>query len=92
MPIDEAYAPLFATIQRTGLLLVAGLVLSFLAGLFLARNMVVPIQALSAASSQMIPEDFMAGEYRSKLASLPACRPQTPARLGPVMFLSGSSE
>jgi signal transduction histidine kinase/CheY-like chemotaxis protein len=53
MPIDEAYAPLLASIQRTGLLFVAGLVLAFLAGLFLARNMVVPIQALRAGAARI---------------------------------------
>ena len=53
MPIGEAYAPLFATIQRTGLLLVAGIVLAFFAGLFLARSMMVPIQALRAGAARI---------------------------------------
>ena len=53
MPIGEAYAPLFASIQRTGLLLVAGLVLAFFAGLFLARSMMVPIQALRAGAARI---------------------------------------
>src|SRR6202165_2755858 len=53
MPIGEAYAPLFATIQRTGLLLVVGIVLAFFAGLFLARSMMVPIQALGAGAARI---------------------------------------
>src|SRR6202040_2299235 len=53
MPIGEAYAPLFATIQRTGLLLVAGIVLAFFAGLFLARSMMVPIHALRAGAARI---------------------------------------
>ena len=46
LPIEEAYAPLYATLYRTVLLLVAGLMLASMAGLFLARKMVVPIQTL----------------------------------------------
>jgi signal transduction histidine kinase len=46
LPIEEAYAPLYATLYRSVLLLVAGLILASIAGLFLARKMVVPIQAL----------------------------------------------
>lgn len=46
LPIDEAYAPLYASIQRYGILILAGLVLAGIAGLFLARRMVIPIQAL----------------------------------------------
>ena len=47
MPVEEAYAPLYDTLIRSGLLLLAGLALAFLAGLFLARKMVVPIRTLS---------------------------------------------
>jgi signal transduction histidine kinase/CheY-like chemotaxis protein len=52
LPADEAYAPLYDAIRRSGALLLAGLALAFLSGLFLARRMVVPIQAMrmSAAS------------------------------------------
>src|SRR5215475_13118162 len=45
LPADEAYAPLWASIQRTSGLLLAGLALAFLSGVFLARRMVGPIQA-----------------------------------------------
>ncbi len=53
LPTDEAYAPLYATIARTGWLLLAALGLAFLAGMFLARKMVVPIQALRAGAARI---------------------------------------
>ncbi len=48
LPSGEAYAPLFESIRRSGLLLLLGLALAVLSGMFLARRMVVPIQALRA--------------------------------------------
>src|SRR5262249_44308322 len=53
LPVDEVYEPLYATIGRTGLLLLAALGLAFLAGMFLARTMVVPIQALRAGAARI---------------------------------------
>jgi signal transduction histidine kinase len=53
LPVDEAYRPLYATIGRMGLLLLAALGLAFLAGMFLARTMVVPIQALQAGAARI---------------------------------------
>ena len=41
-PIEEAYAPLYASIQRTGFVLLGALALAFIAGMFLAGRMVVP--------------------------------------------------
>ena len=52
-PIEEAYAPLYASIQRTGFVLFGALALSFLGGLFLARRMVVPIQTLRAGAAHI---------------------------------------
>jgi signal transduction histidine kinase/DNA-binding response OmpR family regulator len=52
-PIEEAYAPLYTAIQRTGLVLLGALALAFGAGLFLARRMVVPIQALRAGAARI---------------------------------------
>jgi signal transduction histidine kinase len=46
LPLDEAYAPLYGSIRRSGELLVAALVLAALAGLYLARRMIIPIRAL----------------------------------------------
>jgi signal transduction histidine kinase len=52
-PIEEAYAPLYASIQRTGYVLFGALALAFIAGLFLAGRMVVPIQALRAGAARI---------------------------------------
>jgi HAMP domain-containing protein len=53
LPIDEAYAPLYDSIKRSSLLLIGGLTLAFLAGLFLARKMIVPIQQLRLGAAQI---------------------------------------
>jgi signal transduction histidine kinase len=52
-PIEEAYAPLYASIQRAGYVLFGALALAFIAGLFLARRMVVPIQALRVGAARI---------------------------------------
>jgi signal transduction histidine kinase len=46
LPIAEAYAPIYSSILRSGVLLAAALGLAVLAGLVLARRMVGPIEAL----------------------------------------------
>src|SRR5215467_7086249 len=48
LPVDEAYAPLYQALARSGALLLVGLALAFLAALVLARRMVIPIQAIRA--------------------------------------------
>jgi signal transduction histidine kinase len=53
LPADEAYAPLWASVQRTSGLLLAGLTLAFLSGVFLARRMVGPIQALRIGAARI---------------------------------------
>jgi signal transduction histidine kinase/CheY-like chemotaxis protein len=53
LPVDEAYAPLYQALARSGALLLCGLALAFLAGLFLARRMVVPIQAIRAGAARI---------------------------------------
>ena len=52
-PAAEAYAPLYASIERTGYVLLGALALAFVAGLFLARRMVVPIQALRVGAARL---------------------------------------
>jgi two-component system, NtrC family, sensor kinase len=52
-PIEEAYGPLYASIQRTGLVLFGALLLAFIAGMALAGRMVVPIQALRAGAARI---------------------------------------
>jgi signal transduction histidine kinase/HAMP domain-containing protein len=53
IPIEEAYAPLYASIRRTGLVLFGALALAFMASMFLAGRMVVPIQALRAGAARI---------------------------------------
>jgi len=52
-PIQEAYAPLYAAMQRTGVVLLGALALAFAAAMFLARRMVVPIQALRSGAARL---------------------------------------
>jgi signal transduction histidine kinase len=53
LPVAEAYAPLYTTIERSGILLTAALGFAFVAGLVLARRMVGPIQALRAGAARI---------------------------------------
>jgi signal transduction histidine kinase len=53
LPVTEAFAPLYDSIWRAGLLLVGALALAFLASLFLARKMAVPIQALRRGAARI---------------------------------------
>src|SRR6516162_6629749 len=50
-PIEEAYAPLYQSLERMGYVLLGALVLAFIAGMFLAGRMVVPIQALRSGAA-----------------------------------------
>jgi signal transduction histidine kinase/HAMP domain-containing protein len=52
-PVKEVYAKLNATVLRTGLLLLAGLVISALGALALARGMVRPIHILDAGARRI---------------------------------------
>jgi signal transduction histidine kinase len=52
-PIEEAYAPLYQSIQRMGYVLLGALALAFVAGVFLAGRMVVPIQALRVGAARL---------------------------------------
>jgi signal transduction histidine kinase len=53
LPVGEAYQPLMASIQRSALVLLAALCLAAVAGIFLARRMVVPIQALRTGAARI---------------------------------------
>ena len=53
LPIDEAYAPLYDSAMRSGVLVLAALALAFLAGLALARRMVIPIRALQDGAARV---------------------------------------
>src|SRR5499426_1241428 len=53
LPAGEAYAPLYAALQRLAFVLLAALAFAVLAGMFLARRMVGPIQALRTGAAQL---------------------------------------
>jgi HAMP domain-containing protein len=52
-PRTEAFAPLYATLQRTSLLLVLALLISIAASFFLARALVRPLRALQEGAAQI---------------------------------------
>ena len=52
-PVAEAYAPLYASLERAGLVLLGALALAFVTGMFLAGRMVRPIQALRAGAARI---------------------------------------
>ena len=74
LPRAEAYAPLYATIERSGILLLAALGFAFVAGLVLARKMVGPIQALRAGFGAMSSEAMLReiGQYAVAVVGLSA--------------------
>jgi signal transduction histidine kinase len=53
LAVAEAYAPIYASILRAGALLAVALGLAGLAGLMLARRMVVPIAALQRSAARI---------------------------------------
>lgn len=52
-PMAQAFAPLYDSLLRTGLLLLAGLAVAILVGLFVARRMVAPIETIRAGAVQL---------------------------------------
>jgi len=58
LPVEEAYASLYAALQRLAIVLLAASIFAVLAGIFLARRMVGPIQALRAGAARMGGGDF----------------------------------
>jgi signal transduction histidine kinase/CheY-like chemotaxis protein len=53
LPLDEAYAPLYDSALRAGVLILIALALAIFAGLILARRMVVPIRALRDGATRV---------------------------------------
>lgn len=53
LPAEEANAPLYAALQRLALILGVALILAMLAGMLLARRMVVPIRSLQAGAARI---------------------------------------
>jgi signal transduction histidine kinase len=58
MPVEEAYASLYAALQRLAIVLAGASIFAVLAGIFLARRMVGPIQALRAGAERIGSGDF----------------------------------
>jgi signal transduction histidine kinase len=58
LPVEEAYASLYAALQRLAVVLAAASIFAVLAGIFLARRMVGPIQALRAGAERFGGGDF----------------------------------
>jgi signal transduction histidine kinase len=58
LPVQEAYASLYAALQRLAIVLLAASIFAVLAGIFLARRMVGPIQALRAGAARIGGGDF----------------------------------
>ncbi|MCK1651336.1 HAMP domain-containing protein [Bradyrhizobium sp. 149] len=58
LPVEEAYAALYAALQRLAFVLLAASAFAVLAGIFLARRMVGPIQALRSGAERIGGGDF----------------------------------
>jgi signal transduction histidine kinase len=58
LPVEEAYASLYLALQRLAIVLLGAMVFAVFAGVFLARRMVVPIQALRAGAERIGAGDF----------------------------------
>ena len=58
LPVEEAYASLYQALQRLAIVLAAASIFAVLAGIFLARRMVGPIQALRAGAERIGGGDF----------------------------------
>jgi signal transduction histidine kinase len=62
-PLAEAFAPLYASLVRNGILLLGGLVLAIAASLYFARRMVTPIAAIQAGARRLA-----AGQLEERIA------------------------
>jgi signal transduction histidine kinase len=58
LPVEEAYASLYAALRRLAIVLAGASIFAVLAGIFLARRMVGPIQALRAGAERIGGGDF----------------------------------
>jgi signal transduction histidine kinase len=58
LPVEEAYASLYEALKRLAVVLLAASIFAVLAGIFLARRMVGPIQALRFGAERIGGGDF----------------------------------
>lgn len=52
-PLSEAFAPLYASLRRSAVLVILGIVISALAGLLLARRIVGPVKTLQQGAARI---------------------------------------
>jgi len=57
-PLSKALQPVFSLLLRTGWLLALGVLVAAIAGVLMARHMVVPIRALQVGARQLEASDF----------------------------------
>jgi signal transduction histidine kinase len=57
-PLSRAFQPVYSLLYRTGSLLALGVGLAVVAGMALARQMVIPIQALQVGAQQLESSEF----------------------------------
>jgi len=53
LPLKEAFAPLYSSLLRTGILLVIGIAVSILASLVLVKRMIAPIHVLRSGAARI---------------------------------------
>lgn len=63
LPLEEAFEPIFASLQRTAALMLLGLVLAAGAGVLVARRIIMPIRALQTGA-----ERIGAGDLQHRIA------------------------
>src|SRR6185295_15123358 len=78
-PLTEAFGALYASLYRTGGVLVLGLVLSLGASLLLGRRIVTPIRALQAGASRIGAGDLGHRIDVRTTDAIEAIAPQSPA-------------
>lgn len=59
LPISEAFAPLYASLQRTAGLMLLGLLLAVVAGFFLARRILEPVRLLQVGAARLGAGDLV---------------------------------
>jgi methyl-accepting chemotaxis protein len=62
-PVNEAYAPLYASIFRTSTLLLVGLGLALLSSLFVGRRIVRPLRTLGEGAARIGAGQGAAGDH-----------------------------
>src|SRR6185437_2223398 len=102
LPVQEAYASLYAALQRLAVVLLAASIFAVLAGIFLARRMVGPIQALRAGAERIGGGDFgqriaintgdeLEGKVEQRTAELKETLDQQTATAEVLQVISSSS-